>query len=216
MHDREHDPSHVPGNFPLAILAKAPLPGRVKTRLIPRLGEDGAAQLHERLLRHALDIALKATSAEQIVLWTALEHYHPLFLELAERHAIRLLPQPDGDLGERMFQALAMMKEPGLVIGSDCPVLTPVLLQDCHRALTCADAVFLPAEDGGYALAGVQRPERRLFEDIDWGTPRVMDQTRAQTTALGWKVDFPTQVWDIDRPEDLDRFEREVERWNVG
>lgn len=212
MQGEKRDICDTPGDFPLAILAKAPLVGRVKTRLIPRLGEQGAAQLHEHLLRHTLDIALEATSAECIVLWTALEHHHPLFVELAERHAIRLCPQPEEDLGTRMHQALATMPTPGLVIGSDCPVLTPTLLRTCHRLLGSTDAVFLPADDGGYALVGVQRPEHRLFDDIDWGTSDVMTQTRARATELGWELQCPAQVWDIDRPEDLDRWRKWIKK----
>lgn len=194
------------GDFPLAILAKAPVAGQVKTRLIPRLGADGAADLHAYLLRHTLTIATQATSAKDIVLWTALDHDHSLFHELAERHAIHLRPQPDGDLGERMYQALAAMPGPGLVVGSDCPLLTPELLRTCQQALANADAVFLPAEDGGYGLVGTYRPDRRLFQDIDWGTERVMPQTQLRAYELGWNIICPAQVWDLDRPEDFDRW----------
>ncbi|MGM0984360.1 MAG: TIGR04282 family arsenosugar biosynthesis glycosyltransferase [Pseudomonadota bacterium] len=192
-------------HFPLAILAKAPIPGQVKTRLMPALGAEGACRLHERLLQHAVDTALAATSPHSITLWTALDHAHPLFRELADRHGIRLRAQPEGDLGQRMFQALQAMEEPGLLIGSDCPALTPALLERCQRALTEADAVFLPVEDGGYALVGVRRNDQRLFAAIDWGTNRVMKQTRERADALGWRLACPDRLWDVDRPEDLDR-----------
>lgn len=194
------------GDFPLAILAKAPLSGQVKTRLIPRLGARGAAELHTRLLRHTLTIATQATSAHNIVLWTSLDHDHPLFLELAERHAICLRPQPGGDLGERMYQALKVMPTPGVLIGSDCPALTPWLLGRCHRALQENDGVFLPTEDGGYALVGTRIPRFELFEGIDWGSERVMTQTRQRAESLGWRLAYPATVWDIDRPEDIERW----------
>ncbi|MDR9440325.1 MAG: TIGR04282 family arsenosugar biosynthesis glycosyltransferase [Halomonas sp.] len=190
---------------PLAILAKAPIPGRVKTRLMPALGAEGACRLHERLLRHAVATALAATSPQCITLWTALDHDHPLFRELADRHGIRLRAQPEGDLGERMYQALQAMDAPGVLIGSDCPALTPALLRRCQAALTDADAVFLPVEDGGYALVGLRRADRRLFAAIDWGTHRVMAQTRDHADELGWRLACPAQLWDVDRPEDLDR-----------
>jgi rSAM/selenodomain-associated transferase 1 len=193
------------GTFPLAILAKAPIPGQVKTRLIPALGAEGACRLHERLLRHAVATALAATSPRDITLWTALDHDHPLFRELADRHGIRLRPQPEGDLGERMYEALQAMDAPGLLIGSDCPALTPVLLGHCQAALTDAEAVFLPVEDGGYALVGVRRVDRRLFAAIDWSTNRVMAQTRARVDEMGWRLACPARLWDVDRPEDLDR-----------
>ncbi|MFY0992266.1 TIGR04282 family arsenosugar biosynthesis glycosyltransferase [Halomonas sp. C05BenzN] len=193
------------GTFPLAILAKAPIPGQVKTRLIPALGAEGACRLHERLLLHAVATALAATSPQYITLWTTLDHAHPLFRELADRHGLKLRAQPEGDLGERMHQALQAMDAPGVLIGSDCPALTPALLGRCQAALTDADAVFLPVEDGGYALVGVRRADRRLFTAIDWGTNRVMAQTRDRADELGWRLACPARLWDVDRPEDLDR-----------
>ncbi|MDN3557072.1 TIGR04282 family arsenosugar biosynthesis glycosyltransferase [Halomonas maura] len=189
----------------LAILAKAPLPGRVKTRLIPVLGAAGAAALHVRLLRHTLAVALAATHPERITLWTALDPAHPLFLALAEDHGIRLAPQPAGDLGARMHHALAAIHGPGLLVGGDCPVLTPALLGQCHAALDTAEAVCLPAEDGGYALIGIRESHPGLFRGIAWGTDRVMAQTRQRARALGWRLACPAEVWDVDRPEDLRR-----------
>ena len=192
----------------MAILAKAPLAGRVKTRLIPALGAERAARLHAELLTDTLDIACRATASANITLWTALDHRHPLFLELASRFGVRLRPQPEGDLGERMFQALNAMSVRGLLIGSDCPVLTPELLKRCHQALQDHDAVFLPAEDGGYALVGTQRADKRLFENIAWGSARVMAETRRCADELGWHIACPATVWDLDRPEDLERYHR--------
>lgn len=192
-------------DFPLAILAKAPLPGRVKTRLIPALGAEGAVRLHERLLRRTLAVALATTRPSRITLWTALDHTHPLFLELAAQHGITLRPQPAGHLGVRMHHALQAMDQPGLLIGSDCPVLRPALLWQCREALRRVDAVFLPAEDGGYVLVGVRQADRRLFASIVWGTNRVMAQTRDRARELGWWLSCPATLWDVDRPEDLDR-----------
>ena len=120
--------------LPLAILAKAPVPGKVKTRLVPALGAEDACRLHERLLRQTLVVALATTSPRRITLWTALDHGHPLFLALADRHGIILRAQPEADLGERMHHALQAMGEPGLLIGSDCPVLTPTLLRRCRSS----------------------------------------------------------------------------------
>ncbi|MBS9402845.1 TIGR04282 family arsenosugar biosynthesis glycosyltransferase [Halomonas sp. TRM85114] len=192
-------------DLPLAILAKAPIPGMVKTRLIPTLGAEGACRLHERLLRQTLEVALATTSPRCITLWTALDHVHPLFLALADRHGITLRAQPEVDLGGRMHHALLAMGEPGLLIGSDCPALTPALLRRCQTELASVDAVFLPAEDGGFALVGLNRPEARLFAGIDWGTDRVMVQTRWRVAALDWQLACPAVVWDVDRPEDLSR-----------
>lgn len=195
----------APGNFPLAILAKAPLAGQAKTRLIPALGAEGAARLQAELIRHTLVTALKATRASAITLWTALDHQHPLFLELAEQFAITLKPQPEGDLGARMHHALHDMGQPGLLIGTDCPVLDAELLTTCQSSLTRADAVFLPAEDGGYVLVGVRRPSPQLFSGIDWGSADVMAQTMQRLEEIQWSSDYPTTLWDVDRPEDIER-----------
>ncbi|SDL37516.1 hypothetical protein SAMN05192555_10457 [Franzmannia pantelleriensis] len=195
----------MPADFPLAILAKAPVPGLAKTRLIPALGAKGAAMLHERLLRHTLKVALAATDAKSITLWTALDHCHPVFQELADHHGIILRPQPEGDLGGRIHRALHAMSQPGLLIGTDCPVITPSLLAHCYLALGRADVVMLPAEDGGYGLIGVRHCDPRLFDAITWGTDAVMEETRKRITILGWQLSCPQTVWDIDRPEDLQR-----------
>lgn len=199
---------YADAGFTLAILAKAPIPGQAKSRLIPALGPEGAARLHERLLRHTLAIAVAATPTHRITLWTALDHDHPLFVELAERHGISLRPQPAGDLGERMHHALVEAGEPALVIGSDCPMLSPGLLRTCAEALGKHDVVCLPAEDGGYGLIGVRHPDPRLFDDVPWGTGSVMARTRERITALGWRLTCPATVWDVDRPEDLTRLSR--------
>ncbi len=157
-------------------------------------------------MRHTLAVATAALPTARITLWTALEHDHPLFVELAARHGIARRAQPEGDLGERMRQALT--PGPALVIGSDCPVLTPALLQRCGEALATHDAVCLPAEDGGYALLGLHQAHKSLFTDIAWGGETVMARTRERLAALGWRLACPATVWDLDRPEDLARWRR--------
>ena len=189
----------------LAILAKAPIPGQAKTRMIPALGAEGAARLQHRLIEHTLKMALGATSARNITLWTALEHDHPCFIEFQQRYGVTLRPQPEGDLGVRMHAALCLAGGPSLLIGTDCPILDKTLLKTCQKRLKGADSVFLPAEDGGYALVGVRRPDPRLFRGIDWGTSSVMSQTRTRLAELLWTLECPTTVWDLDTPQDLAR-----------
>ncbi|GEN23396.1 hypothetical protein HCU01_13450 [Halomonas cupida] len=192
-------------NFPLAILAKAPVAGQAKTRLIPTLGAEGAARLQAELIRHTLSTALQATHSSAVTLWTALDHQHPLFLELSAQFAIALKPQPQGKLGIRMYHALHAMGQAGLLIGTDCPMLDAELLIACQRCLTESDTVFLPAEDGGYGLVGVRRPSRQLFTGIDWGTADVMAQTRQRLEEMQWSSVYPATIWDVDRPDDLAR-----------
>ena len=121
---------------------------------------------------------------------------------------VRLRPQGRGDLGERMLRALR--RHPGAVlIGSDCPALRPADLRAAARALRGgADAVLAPAEDGGYALIGVRRAARTLFDGVDWGSARVLAQTRRRLRRLGWRWTELRTVWDVDRPEDVLRLRK--------
>lgn len=199
-------PDTTDGDLPvISILAKAPLAGLAKTRMISALGPEGAARLQHRLIEHTLKVALEATSASRITLWTALDHQHPCFLQAQDRYGIRLARQPDGDLGARMYAALAATDAPSLLIGTDCPLLDKKLLKTCQKRLKQVDSVFLPAEDGGYALVGVRRHDPRLFEGVDWGTSGVMSQTRARLAELSWTFECPSTVWDLDTPQDLAR-----------
>jgi len=192
----------------LIVFARAPVPGRAKTRLAPLLGEEGAARLHARLLRKTLRTAL-AAGFDGVHLYCTPRIAGPFFRALGRRHGVRLHTQGRGDLGERMYRALR--RHTGAVlIGCDCPALTPRDLQAARRALRAgADAVFSPAEDGGYALIGLRRASRLLFTGIRWGGAGVMEQTRARLRRLGWRWKELRTVWDVDRPEDVLRLRRE-------
>ena len=108
------------------------------------------------------------------------------------------------DLGERMYRALSKAKKPAILIGTDCPALAPADLRRAARWLRGGcDVVLAPAEDGGYALIGARRVSRRLFEDIAWSTPRVYAQTVEKLRGHRWRA--LRTVWDVDRPEDLER-----------
>jgi uncharacterized protein len=192
-----------------AILAKAPVPGTVKTRLVMMLGVDGAAALQERFIRRTVETAAQAATGP-ITLWTDPNERHPVFRGLAERYALTLARQPPGDLGARMLAAIAQADGPVLVIGTDCPSLTATHLRDAADALRAgADAVVIPADDGGYVLIGLRKPVPDLFADMAWGTDGVMTETRRRLTHLGLSWREPAQLWDVDRPTDVRRMRRE-------
>ena len=188
----------------IAILAKAPIPGLAKTRLIPSIGAHAAAVLQERLTERAVDTAL-AASIGPLTLWCAPDPSHPSFRELVARHGIALKRQPEGDLGARM---LAAMHGPTLVIGSDCPAFTAEHLRAAANALADADVVLIPAEDGGYVLIGAQAAQPQLFAGIAWGSGTVLAETRARIAALGLKAVELAPLWDIDSETDLARCEK--------
>jgi rSAM/selenodomain-associated transferase 1 len=196
----------MPRSIEIAVLAKAPIPGLAKTRLIPSIGAHAAAVLQERLTERTLSTAL-AAGLGAIRLWCAPDCAHPSFRDLAARFAIALAPQPPGGLGARMLAA--MRPGPALVIGTDCPALTPAHLRDAAHALHENDAVLIPAEDGGYVLIGANAAQPALFADIAWGTSRVTAQTRARADACGLRLHLMPPLWDVDTEDDLARVERQ-------
>jgi uncharacterized protein len=190
----------------VAILAKAPVPGFAKTRLIPALGAEGAAALQTRLIARAVATAA-AAKIGPITLWVTPDGTDALFASLSEKFDAKIQQQPEGDLGDRMYAALE--RGPGLVIGTDCPALSAAHLRAAAEALGTHDAVAIPAEDGGYVLVGTRKPQPSIFSGMKWGTPTVMAETRKKLQSLGltWK-ELPT-LWDVDTPEDHARMQRE-------
>jgi rSAM/selenodomain-associated transferase 1 len=195
----------------LIVFAKAPRPGRVKTRLARALGAAAAARLHARLLERALASARQARCAE-VELHCAPDCAHPLLRRVARRYRARLRAQSGGDLGERMHRAFAGAlgrSAAAVLVGSDCPGLGPRALRAAFDALAGGmDAVLAPAADGGYALLGLRRAAPRLFESIAWGGPQVLEQTRARLAAAGLRWRELAQVRDVDRPADVARLRR--------
>jgi len=190
----------------VAILAKAPLPGLAKTRLIPQLGADGAAALQDWLLRRTVATAL-AAGIGPVSLWCTPDEGHPAFAACCALGLLALRRQPDGDLGARMHAAIAESSTPNgtLVIGTDCPVLTPDLLRQAAASLGQHEATLIPAADGGYVLIGMRQAAWPLFANIEWSSERVMTQTRARLVDLGWRWKEFAALWDVDHGEDLDR-----------
>lgn len=188
-------------------MAKAPIPGLAKTRLIPDIGAHAAAVLAGRLMERAVQTAL-AADIGPVMLWCAPDTGHSAFHALAQHYAVTLAAQPQGDLGRRMLACT--LDGPTLVTGSDCPALTATHLQDAARALREADAVLIPAEDGGYVLIGTRAPQPGLFNDMTWSTGTVLAETRRRIAALNLRVVELAPLWDVDTESDLARLEREL------
>ncbi len=193
----------------IIVFAKAPTPGQVKTRLIPVLGEAGAAALQRQLILRTLRTAAAAALGSN-ELWCAPGLEDAFLAGCAGEYGFRLRDQGEGDLGSRMARALESALAEGalaLLIGCDCPVLTAAYLREAAAALEQGeDAVFGPVEDGGYVLVGAARtPVAELFEDVPWGTSAVMQLTRARLARGRWRWRELAPLWDVDRPEDLTR-----------
>jgi len=191
----------------VAVLAKAPVAGFAKTRLVPVLGAKRAASLQERLIARSVATACNA-AVGPVTLWATPDESHAVFRALAARFDIALARQCDGDLGARMPAAVTAASAPALVIGTDCPAMTAEHLRFAADVLRRGtDAVVLPAGDGGYVLIGLRRPQPALFADMRWSTPQVMAETRRRLRSLGLSWQEPVTLWDLDVPEDLARLQ---------
>ena len=195
----------------IAILAKAPIAGYAKTRLIPALGTHAAARLQRRFTRDAVRVAMEAALGE-VVLWCAPDATHRFFRALQRTTGIRCTDQLDGDLGERMLHAATTdsavdTPQAVLIMGTDCPALRPHHLRAAADALAGADAVFIPAEDGGYVVVGLQRPQPGLFAGMTWSTASVMAETRQRAESLALHIRELPMMWDVDTPADLPRLQ---------
>jgi hypothetical protein len=192
----------------VGIFARAPQPGLAKTRLIASLGEQGAATLHMRLVERTV-ATVRTAQVGHVELWCSPSPEHDFFVSLARGTGCVLRRQRDADLGTRMSEAFRAMlgdMQVAIIVGSDCPMLAAEDLRRAQRSLAEGwDVVLGPAEDGGYYLIGLRRPEPGLFEGIEWGSERVLEQTRARLHALRLRWQETALRWDIDRPADLDR-----------
>jgi uncharacterized protein len=181
----------------LILFAKTPRLHAVKTRLAPLLRAEQALELHEAMLADQTQF-LKT-------------------LESKERSCEVCLDteQGEGDLGARMHRALARAFASGAaaaaILGADAPTLPFALVDDAFALLSRgADAVLIPAHDGGYVLVGASHPVPALFEGVPWGTPLVQDATRSLARESGLVLAETSSWWDVDVESDLHRLAREL------
>ena len=189
----------------IVIFAKAPVPGSVKTRLIPLLGEAGAARLAQRMLADTVENALAAGLATPELCATPHPDDSAWLGHLPA--GVRLSDQGPGDLGQRLAAAAKRVidcDERILLIGTDCPELDGKRLGEAAFRLESHDAMIHPARDGGYVLLGLARTDPSLFEDIAWSTNTVAATTIARIEALGWSLFVGDVLSDIDDPVDFD------------
>jgi len=189
----------------IAQFAKSPLIGQVKTRLVPPLSYSEAKRLHENLVRY---VAREVSLADEVqhILWSTVggDFIERLVLELPRcSHRI----QRGSNLGARLSYAAKVMLENFeaiILIGSDCPYITRGIIGQAIDLLTKTEVVIGPADDGGYVLMGLKRYQRELFDDIQWGTPMVFEQTMQAISRIELSVAVMASLPDIDRPQDLE------------
>ena len=179
------------------LFARFPSPGVAKTRLIPRIGADGAAIVHRTLVERT--VATVAAAGLPLVVQTTGAPAAQFSDWLGD---VRLAEQGEGDLGER----LARVPAPAILLGADIPGLTPAHLLAAAEALHDRSVAIGPASDGGYYLLAYREPVPFLFDDMPWGTDAVCGETRRRLEARGLNAHVLSTLDDCDRPEDLDRW----------
>jgi len=189
----------------LLLLTKAPDPGRVKTRLIPLLGEVAAAECYSQLVHDCLEMCSNAALCP-IDIWCSPSSEHPFFRQCQDRYGAKLHTQEPGDLGQRMsraIQATLANAEHVVLIGADCPTLGATDLVAAFNALySGTDVVIGPAEDGGYYLIGMRTHHPSLFTDIPWSTPAVLSVTEKRIQRQNLHLSKLPLRKDLDTPED--------------
>lgn len=201
-------------NVLLIQFAKWPELGKVKTRLIPALGEQGALAAHQRLTLAVLDNLL-ATGLPVEFWWDRTLAAPPVeadsVLDKILAASVAQCFQQGPDLGARMQHALASGLEQYhkvLIVGSDCPSVEAGYVAEAVSALDQTDVVMGPSDDGGYVLIGARRTTPGMLDGIAWGSPQVLEQTCGQLRELGLSHRLLEPRWDVDEAEDWERFIR--------
>ncbi|MDB6019974.1 MAG: hypothetical protein JWR19_4463 [Pedosphaera sp.] len=190
----------------LLIFLKAPRSGQVKTRLIPALDENGACAAYQQLVKTLL---ARIGSVQDVCLY-----YTPVDAEGEiqgwTRPGWQVRPQASGDLGDRLHSAFVESFMRGtqrvVIIGSDCPVVSPEDIHSAWAALETDDVVLGPATDGGYWLIGLRQPQPVLFSEMAWSTTTVFRDTLARAGAVGLTVKILRELSDVDTEADWKAF----------
>jgi len=194
----------------LILFTRYPQAGKAKTRLIPALGPQGAAELQKRMTEQAVGQIKKFLATQEVAAQICYEGGNELLLRDWLAVDLPCLPQGAGSLGERLELAFRTAFAEGVgrvvIVGSDCPGLNPAIFARAFAALARHDLVLGPATDGGYYLIGLAAPQPYLFREIPWGGSEVFETTRSRADLLQLSTHCLEQLADVDRPEDLRHF----------
>ncbi|MGC9324574.1 MAG: TIGR04283 family arsenosugar biosynthesis glycosyltransferase [Desulfomonilia bacterium] len=189
------------------IFTRYPEPGKTKTRLIPMIGEQGAADLHREMTLRVLAMMRNLALMHGIMVEVHYDGGTRQQMKRAFGHDFLYIRQAAGDIGRKMEnafeRAFSFDVDRGVLIGTDCPEISGDLITQAFMALDKTDAVFGPAHDGGYYLVGLHRNEPQLFRNIPWGTAQSLDTTLQRAFRAGMQTQLLRKLTDIDRPEDI-------------
>jgi rSAM/selenodomain-associated transferase 1 len=197
--------SVVAAPLAVAVVAKAPRPGQVKTRLCPPLSLENAAELGGAFLRDTVERVRRLEGVQVVIAYTPTED-RELFEGICP--GVVLVPQTDGDLGRRLADIFATLCARGVravvAVGADTPTLPLAFVLEAFARLDeGADVVLGPAEDGGYYLIGLRKLHRALFEGIPWSTERVFADTLDRAERAGLNLATLPRWRDVDTFADL-------------
>ncbi len=196
----------------LIIFTRYPVPGAAKTRLIPALGAEGAAELHRQMAEHTVAQSRVLQSSEAVTVEVRFAGGSAAAMEAWLGGGLCYQLQGEGDLGDRLIRAFQSAFDDGatsvVIIGTDCPELNAPLLQQAFKQLRHCDLVLGPAVDGGYYLIGLRFPISDLFQQIAWSTAIVLHQTVEIAERLGLAIAYLPTLSDVDYPEDLPIWEK--------
>lgn len=187
----------------LLVFAKAPQPGKVKTRLARAMGDERAAELYRRMGKAIIE-AVRGGDFETSVLYAPAEALPAMRAWLGI--SLRLMPQAGDDLGHRMNTAITEALETSrrvCLIGTDSPDVDAARVSEAFEAMAGTDVVLGPARDGGYYLIALSEPHPELFQGIPWSTDRVLEATLEQASAAGLAVRLLETLADVDEPADV-------------
>ena len=188
----------------IQIFCKAPVLGKVKTRLIHKLGARAALDLYQQMFERL--IAELSATRFNTELWISPDKAHVFF----DPYTAPRFQQAGTNLGVRIKAALSnglTRHESVILVGTDLPLINRSYIELAVNAFRDHDVIIGPAEDGGYGLVGVKGEPPDIFSDIDWGTERVLSQTCAKLNSHGLKFGLLPLIWDVDLPADLPRYE---------
>lgn len=195
-------------NLTLGVFARAPVPGRCKTRLARAIGNERAAAIYRAMLEDSLE-AFGALPAARRVVLAAPEDEGVAALRALVPSGWEILAQEGGDLGERLAAALRALFPPGgsvAFLGSDSPTLPLGPVAEALARFAEPGRVLLgPCDDGGYYLVGLTLPEPGIFRDVPWSAPQVLSVTRRRCAELGLSVEELPSWYDVDDARDLER-----------
>lgn len=186
----------------LLLFIRNPEKGKVKTRLARDLGDDQALAIYERMMEKTRKVALEVT-ADRFLFYSDFVDRKDAFGNADFRKYV----QCGGDLGARMDYAFSLPFKMGgyrrvVIVGSDCPELTPQVIEEAFRALEDHDYVLGPSLDGGYYLLGMTHWQRNLFSGKAWSTDTVLADTRMQIEENGGRLLMLSELLDVDTGAD--------------